>query len=201
MTTLQLMRLPVLQALPAGLLDDKKEFFCHLDKVYALFNSSPLEFYSWPERLYVKVEEDMAQHPDAVQSLIDLGIEERLEMIWQYCRCRFGHFDGNADIDSEGKLLHTEYWDCGFRGKCPYEGRLCASIKAPNGIITAREIEVIKLMVDDMRNKEIASILNISETTVPVHQKNIYKKIGDEARRGSVIKFAIEHNIINHSKP
>lgn len=199
MTILEQMRLPVIQNLPSGLLDGKKEFFYEGQKVYALFGGHLVEFYSWPESLYLEVEADMAKHPEAIQSLIDLGIEGRLEMIWQYCRCRFGSFDGLSDIDEKGNITHTEYWDCGFRGNCPHEGKLCSSIKAPFGIITWREIEVIKLMVEDMRNKEIADILGISETTVPVHQQNIYKKLG-EARRGVVIRFAIDHNIINHPK-
>lgn len=196
MTTRELMRLPIEQHLPSGLLDGKTEFFLNKDQVYAISGGCLIEFYDWPEELYALVESDMEKHPDAIQALIELGIEERLEMIWQYTRCRFGSFDGLPDVDESGIIRHTEYWDCGFRGKCPYEGKLCASIKADHGYISWREIEIIKLVVEDRMIKEIADTLHISDKTVPVHLQNIYRKTGT-ARRGELIRFAIDHNIIS----
>ena len=196
LTTLDKMRLPVEQRIPSGLIGQEAEIFYHLVDVYALYKGCCIVFSEWPEELLVLLEEDMAKHPLAIQALIDLGVEDRLAMLWQYARCRFGSFDGRPDIDEAGNLQHTEYWDCGFRGECPHEGKLCSSIKVANGILTPREIDVIRLVADDLMNKEIADRLFISEKTVPVHLQNILRKIAGK-RKGDIIKFAINHNIIH----
>ena len=196
MTLLAQMRLPVYQVLPSGLVDGHTEFFYNDIFVYALHRGVLIRWENWTEELYLLAEEDMAKNPIAVQCLIDLGIEGRLDMIWQYIRCRYGAFDKHPDVDEAGNAKHTEYLDCGIRGKCAYEGKLCSTIKAPYGIISWREIEVIKLVADGLLNKEIADQLNISVTTVPVHLQNIFRKTG-MAHRGELIRFAIEHNLIN----
>jgi len=191
------MRLPVKQRIAAGLLDNEVEIFYQYTEVYAVYQSHCLPFAQWPEYIYDKLDEDMAKHPMAVESLIELGLETRLEMLWQYARCRFGSFDGKPDIDADGHIQHTEYWDCGFRCKCPHEGKICSSMKVARGILTFREIDVIRLIADDLMAKEIADKLHISVTTVPVHTANILRKIAGK-RRGDIIKFAISHNMIHN---
>ena len=44
--------------------------------------------------------------------------------------------------------------------------------------ITTREREIIRLYCEGKEIKKIASYLNISESTIKVHLKNIYKKLG-----------------------
>jgi DNA-binding CsgD family transcriptional regulator len=195
---LQNMRKAVEQQLPAGLVDDNIEIFYQGNQVYAIIGGSTVLFDKWPEWLYKRLEADLNKYPIAIQSLIELGLEQRQEMLWQYARCRFGSYDGNPDIDANGQMNHTEYWDCGFRGQCPHEGRLCASMKVKNGILTPREIDITRLIAEDYLTKEIADELNISETTVPVHLQNISRKIGGSNRRGNIIKFALAHNIIRN---
>ena len=43
--------------------------------------------------------------------------------------------------------------------------------------LTPREFEVIDLVAQAMRNKEIAAALGVSEQTVQVHVKNIFAKL------------------------
>ena len=52
-----------------------------------------------------------------------------------------------------------------------------AVMKNPN-MLSAREIEVLALVVKGFINKEIADKLNISLTTVITHRKNITEKLG-----------------------
>ena len=49
-------------------------------------------------------------------------------------------------------------------------------IDYPKIILTAREKQIVKLMIDGLTNKEISNALFISESTVETHRKNIYRK-------------------------
>ncbi|MCW3124223.1 MAG: response regulator transcription factor [Flavipsychrobacter sp.] len=61
--------------------------------------------------------------------------------------------------------------------------------------LTAREIEIIKLIEKDMGNKEIAAHLFISERTVETHRKNIFRKAGVNSVVG-LIKYAYDHKLV-----
>ncbi|HLW51127.1 MAG TPA: response regulator transcription factor [Sphingobacteriaceae bacterium] len=55
--------------------------------------------------------------------------------------------------------------------------------------LTDREVEVLRLIVKELTNKEIAKNLFISERTVEVHRKNIMRKVNANNTVG-LIKFA-----------
>ena len=61
--------------------------------------------------------------------------------------------------------------------------------------LTRREVEVLKMIASGSSNKEIASILSISERTVKNHVSNIFKKI-DVSDRTQAAVFAIKNDII-----
>jgi DNA-binding NarL/FixJ family response regulator len=52
--------------------------------------------------------------------------------------------------------------------------------------LTARELEVLQLIRDGHRNKQIADKLNIAETTVNFHIKNLVDKLGANDRTHAV---------------
>ena len=62
-------------------------------------------------------------------------------------------------------------------------------------MLTAREIQVMELITEGRRNKEIAAILNISEDTVPVHLKNIFAKLKVNDRNAAM-NVAIKRGIV-----
>ena len=49
-------------------------------------------------------------------------------------------------------------------------------IEYPQIMLTDREKQIVKLMIDGLTNKEISNALFISESTVETHRKNIYRK-------------------------
>ncbi|HUE89683.1 MAG TPA: response regulator transcription factor [Vicinamibacterales bacterium] len=49
-------------------------------------------------------------------------------------------------------------------------------------LLTPRELDIVKLVANGLRNSEIAERLFISEGTVKVHLHNIYHKIGVDSR-------------------
>ena len=52
--------------------------------------------------------------------------------------------------------------------------------------LTSRELDVLKLIRDDYRNKQIADHLSIAETTVNFHIKNLVDKLGANDRTHAV---------------
>ncbi|MDD5590984.1 MAG: response regulator transcription factor [Dehalococcoidales bacterium] len=48
--------------------------------------------------------------------------------------------------------------------------------------LRSRELQILKLVIKGMSNKEIASELHISEQTVGTHLANIFKKLGVQSR-------------------
>lgn len=52
----------------------------------------------------------------------------------------------------------------------------------PAGTLTPREREVIRLVAEGLRNREIAQRLAITEGTVKIHLHNIYDKLGVDGR-------------------
>ncbi len=61
--------------------------------------------------------------------------------------------------------------------------------------LTAREIEIVRMIGQGMRNRVIAAQLSISEGTVKVHLHNIYEKIGVDGRLELVL-FAQQKGLI-----
>ena len=61
--------------------------------------------------------------------------------------------------------------------------------------LTARELEVLRLIRDGYRNKEIADQLSIAETTVNFHIKNLVDKLGAKDRTHAVT-IAVRRGLI-----
>jgi len=65
--------------------------------------------------------------------------------------------------------------------------------------LSQREVDVIKLMARGYNNRQIADILFISEHTVKVHIRNIFRKIGVADRTNAVL-WAIERGLVLKDK-
>jgi DNA-binding CsgD family transcriptional regulator len=71
-----------------------------------------------------------------------------------------------------------------------------ASVRArPTHGLSARELEVLRLVASGKSNREIASTLVISEHTVARHLQNIYAKLGLSSRTAATA-FAFEHELL-----
>ena len=61
--------------------------------------------------------------------------------------------------------------------------------------LTAREIEILKMLASGMANKQIAYKLKISEKTVRNHVSNIYEKLGINDRSQAVL-YAVRKGLV-----
>lgn len=182
------------QSLPSGLIDNGVEFYIGLTDIECLHAGRTYIWSEIPEWILERVAVDMLQNQEALNALVAWDLTQRDEMLRQYVICRFGGFDNEPDIDPNGNIDHTEYFDCGRRGNCAHEGKLCATIKVANGFLTKQEVKVLKLVASGKLNKEIADILSIAEDTVSSHNQNIQRKLGVD-NKTEMASFAILKNI------
>jgi DNA-binding NarL/FixJ family response regulator len=68
--------------------------------------------------------------------------------------------------------------------------------RATQPTLTPREVQVLKLVAIGHRNKEIATLLGLSDETVPVHLKNIFSKLGVNERTAAV-NVALRRGIVH----
>lgn len=60
----------------------------------------------------------------------------------------------------------------------------------PEATLTAREREILSLLGDGYRNKELASLLRIKEQTVKVHLHSLFRKLNVRTRVEAALKAA-----------
>jgi len=63
--------------------------------------------------------------------------------------------------------------------------KIAAHLNEP--ILTVRELEVLQLVADGLRNKEVAARLSISEDTVKMHLRNVMQKLEVNDRTHAVM--------------
>lgn len=83
-------------------------------------------------------------------------------------------------------LLQPEILHQALRSKEKNE----ASQLAEQDILTERETEVLEMVADGARNKEIAYKLKITERTVKAHLSHIYQKLAVDSRAAAVAEAA-----------
>jgi two-component system NarL family response regulator len=74
------------------------------------------------------------------------------------------------------------------------QARLAERASMPT--LTSREIEVLQLISQGLRNKEVGAMLGITEGTVQIHVKNIFAKLNVNDRTGAV-QVAVRRGLIH----
>lgn len=184
-----------LQNVYAGLLDAKTiEFFNHGYGRYALNAGRVIPFHELDDERLNAIEKDLLKHPEAVDALNQLGINDKTARLEKYISCRYGGIDTRPDMIGL-EMGEPEYWPCPLRGNCPHEFKLCAPVSGRFGDFTQRELDVIKAMVAGRSDKEIAADLGIEYNTVIKHTSNIREKLGPGCTSKDVIAFAVHRHI------
>lgn len=66
----------------------------------------------------------------------------------------------------------------------------------PEQNLTKREIEIIKLLANDLSNHQVSDELNISLRTVETHRRNLMQKLNLKSAV-ALVRFAIKNNMID----
>jgi len=69
------------------------------------------------------------------------------------------------------------------------------AVRQTYGELTAREVEVLRLLAQGLTSAQIAEQLVIGVVTVNFHVRSIYRKIGVSSRSGAT-RYAIEHKLV-----
>ena len=98
--------------------------------------------------------------------------------------------------DDESAALELEAARSTFErlGALPDLARIASPTNDPHGL-SPRELEVLRLVASGKSNREIASVLVISEHTVARHLQNIFAKLGLSSRTAATA-FAFEHDLV-----
>jgi DNA-binding NarL/FixJ family response regulator len=100
-------------------------------------------------------------------------------------------FAGNLpDPALRDNFLHQAAGLLSFMSQPPIE-------RLPAGL-TAREVEVLRLVAQGATNRQIAEALTISARTVNTHLTNIFNKIGCENRTAATA-FALQNGLVNNA--
>lgn len=182
-------------ALPAGLEDKGLEIYIHKKTLRAIYNGKIYPFELLPDFIRDTFSQHMMANKQAVKSLYhDMNITDPTRMLIQYIKCNFGNFDGIADRNEDG-IIVTECWDCGLRGTCPGEGKVCGRLEGKNGMLTRRETEIFFMVIDGKFDKEIATAFDVTLPTVETQLRNIREKLGVN-NRIEIMKYALSRKLM-----
>lgn len=104
-----------------------------------------------------------------------------------------------GDDDTAEMELDAARWVFGQLGAAPDVARVEAlsragAVRTPGGL-TAREVEVLRLVAEGRTNREIARALTLSDHTVRRHLQNIFNKIGVSSRAAATA-FAFQRDLV-----
>lgn len=124
----------------------------------------------------------MHDEPHKVQEMMALGVDG-------YILKKYAHQElltALSVVDNGGKFWSNEVSNILVRG---------LGLNNDELVLTDREVEVLKLIMQEKSSKEIAQELFISERTVETHRKNMIRKTNSNSTVG-LIKYAYENRLV-----
>ena len=178
-------------SIPSGLIDENVEMFSFNGQPMGLHAGKVKPLFDLPISFIDAIEADIADNPAAEVALELAGFLTKAEKIKKYTVCRFGNFDNSPDFKN-GRLMNSEYYNCGHRGNCPMEGVVCNSLWIKGRVISPFEVKMVELLASDLTLPAVAEKLNISLTTFEIRKKVLFEKLQVYSRAGMV---AVAYNM------
>ena len=156
---------------------------------------------SMPETDTLEVTRALLQANPALRVLI-LTMHEDRALLQEYLRAGVSGYIVKRAAESE--LIDAIY--AVWRGMVYIHPSLVQSLVTPPAAkadtrlaepepLTAREVEVLRLIVQGHTNREISCLLNISIRTVETHRSNIMEKLNAHSRV-ELVRYASEHGLL-----
>jgi ATP/maltotriose-dependent transcriptional regulator MalT len=92
----------------------------------------------------------------------------------------------DATIRRQLEMLYAKSNDLGLARQAGFRTR---TNLRPHQVLTARELEVLGLIAQGMRNRDISAALFISQSTAKVHVKHVLEKLGVRTRAEAVARY------------
>jgi DNA-binding NarL/FixJ family response regulator len=143
-----------------------------------------------------------AGHEDVeVVALTSFAEEERVQAA--LAAGAAGYVLKDADADEVVAAIRAAHRG-GLRLDPAIARRLLSSLRAPPreaaAVLTARELDVLRLVGDGRANKEIAAALELSERTVRTHVSSILGKLGLSSRTQAAL-WAAREGLVDLGRP
>jgi DNA-binding CsgD family transcriptional regulator len=179
----------------SGLLpnDSSIEFFGErkTKQVYWLRNGNAHYFADLPFEYYSMLKAAYSKDHQAQGFLREVTDDERRQ-VELYTYYLYGSLDSNPDIKN-GSLSLAE----NFRSSknCPSLRWNSKQIRFNGKPLSPRQIVIIDFIADDLPDKAIAQRMNISQSTLDFHKRNLFELAGVQTKVG-LIKKAVQENIV-----
>lgn len=180
--------------IPAGLMigDTSTELFGCIEtkRVYSLSNGHTMKFEDLNPTKRALIFEKLLSDDAALEDLKNLSQSEAIE---RFAFCIYGAADHEPDFDEKGNLKKAENFICS--NNCQCLKWLSKSISVEGNKLTPREFEIVLQFASDKPDKLIANELDITESTLNTHKKNLFEKFNVLSKSGLITK-AISNKII-----
>ena len=97
-----------------------------------------------------------------------------------------GVASADSDLRRQLERLYAKSSDLGLARQAGFRTR--TSLR-PHQVLSPRELEVLGLIAQGMRNRDIASALFISQSTAKVHVRHVLEKLGVRTRAEAVARY------------
>lgn len=166
------------QLLPPGLIDDSIELFTTPDGVLmAIYQGKAVGFAELPETVKGFLRDEMHDNEEVMRQFEHVGVTLEDDQVYVYAKCFYGGYNHEPDFTGSALGAHDNH-NCGDACQCCLKDVVKHVLPVAFGHLTARELEVVRLVAANFCGKQTADVLGISECTVDKHKQNIFKKTG-----------------------
>jgi len=179
--------------LPSGLTptDHSIEIFAdpeNFGKCFWISEGKTNNFWELPLHIIDDLRDELSSDTKALKGLRLMGLSTEAGMLEQYNYCNRGKLDGVPDISTNGKLT-KEYVECGRKGKCAGESKVCSPLLINGSRITFRELECLKLIGIGLTYKRITIEMGFRRETAV---NSLIDRLRDKLQCGNNVEIALK---------
>lgn len=182
-----------MEKLPAGILpnDSSIEFFAdpsNFGKVFWISEGQTHKFKELPMHIMDDLRDELLSDTRALKGMRLMGTYTEDEALEQYNYCNRGKLNSTPDIAVSGKKS-KEYVECGRRGTCPGENKVCSALMINESKITHRELECLKLIGIGLTYKSITIEMGFRRETAV---NSLIDRLRDKMQCTNNVEIAIK---------